>query len=144
MPLFINSIQAELSLEKDNVKGAGDTIGIAITKYLNTMFPIVAGPLKDQLDINFINTLNSATYLSPITSVLPIALDAYKLGLIPIISIQNPGVIAIPPPSSLFITPILSSPQTKESFISSFSAAVDSWFRTGTYTVLGGPVITWS
>jgi hypothetical protein len=144
MPLFINSIQAELSLEKDNVKGAGDTIGIAITKYLNTMFPVVAGPLKDQLDINFINTLNSATDLNPLTVVLPIALDVYKLGLLPIISVQNPGVVAIPPPSSIFITPILSLPQTKESFISSFSAAVDSWFRTGTYTVPGGPVITWS
>lgn len=144
MPLFINSIQAELSLEKDNVKGAGDTIGIAITKYLNSMFPIVAGPLKDELDSRFINTLNSVTYLTPLTSVLPIALDAYKLGLISIISVQNPGVVAIPPPSSIFITPILSSPQTKESFISSFSAAVDSWFRTGTYTVTGGPVIPWS
>lgn len=144
MPLFINSIQAELSLEKDNVKGAGDTIGIAITKYLNSMFPIVAGPLKNELDSRFINTLNSVTYLTPLTSVLPIALDAYKLGLISIISVQNPGVVAIPPPSSIFITPILSSPQTKESFISSFSAAVDSWFRTGTYTVTGGPVIPWS
>ena len=144
MPLFINSIQAELSLEKDNVKGAGDTIGIAITKYLNSMFPIVAGPLKDELDSRFINTLNSVTYLTPLTSVLPIALDAYKLGLISIISVQNPGVVAIPPPSSIFITLILSSPQTKESFISSFSAAVDSWFKTGTYTVTGGPVIPWS
>lgn len=144
MPLFINSIQAELSLEKDNVKGAGDTIGIAITKYLNSMFPIVAGPLKAQLDINFINTLNSATDLNPLTVVFPIALDAYKLGLISIISIQNPGVVSVPPPSSLFITPIVSSPQTKESFISAFSAAVDSWFKTGTYTVLGGTIIPWS
>jgi len=144
MPLLINSIQAELSLDKDNIKGAGDTIGIAITKYLNTMFPIVAGPLKDELDINFIKILNSATYLNPLTTVLPIALDVYKLGLITIISIQNPGVVAIPPPSSIFITPILSSPQTKESFISSFSIAIDSWFKTGTYTISGGPISIWS
>jgi hypothetical protein len=144
MPLSVNFLQRELYFMNSDAKGAGDTIGIAITKYLNSMFPIIAGPLKHELDIRFINTLNSSTYLNPLTTILPAALDVYKLGLLPIISIQNSGFVAIPPPISLTIEPILISPQTKESFSISFSTAIDSWFKTGTYTVSGGPVSIWS
>lgn len=146
MPLSVNYLQGELFsiANRTDIKGAGDSIGIAITRYLNTMFPIISGPLKSNLDIQFIHTLNSATHLNPLKAVLPSALNIYKLGLIPIISTQNPGFVAIPPPASPFITPILSSPQTKESFIISFSIAIDGWFRTGTYSVLGGPPIPWS
>ena len=145
MPLSVNFLQGELLSMKDDAKGAGDTIGIAITKYLNSMFPIIAGTLKDELDIKFIDTLNSSTYLMPLTVTLPIALDTYKLGLIPIISIQNSSFVAIPPPlPPSFISSILSSPQTKEAFAGSFSTAIDSWFKTGTYSVSGGPIITWN
>jgi len=148
MPLSVNYLQRELFsiTNRTDIKGAGDSIGIAITRYLNTMFPIILGPLKSELDTQFIDTLNLTTYLNPLKIVLPLALDTYKLGLIPIISIQNPGFVAIPPPTSPspFITSILSSPQTKESFIGLFSTAIDGWFRTGTYSVSGGPPILWS
>jgi len=148
MPLSVNYLQGELFsiTNRTDIKGAGDSIGIAITRYLNTMLPNIAGPLKSNLDIQFIYTLNSATYLNPLKVVLPSALDTYKLGLIPIISTQNPGFFATPPPASPspFITSILSSQQTKESFIGLFSTAIDGWFRTGTYSVSGGPPIPWS
>jgi len=144
MPLSVNYLQAELfsSANRTDIKGAGDSIGIAITRYLNTMFPIISGPLKSNLDIQFIQTLNSVTYSNSLKVVLSSALDTYKLGLIPIISTQNPGFVAIPPLTPL--RPILSSPQTKESFVRLFSIAIDGWFRTGTYSVLGGPPIPWS
>lgn len=146
MPLSVNYLQGELFSMNSNSKGAGDSIGVAITRYVNTMYPVVTGLLKQQLDTTFIYDLNSATYINPLKVVLPIALDKYKLGLIPIISVQNPGIIAIPPPTSAasFITPILSSPQSKESFIGLFSTAIDGWFRTGTYSVSGGPPLLWN
>jgi len=148
MPLSVNFLRQELfsTTNRTNIKGAGDSIGIPITRYLNTMFPNIAGPLKSNLDNQFIRKLNSATYLNPLKVVLPLALDTYKLGLIPIISTQNPGFIAIPPPASPspFITSILSSPKSNQLFIELFSTAIDGWFRTGTYSVSGGPPILWS
>lgn len=147
MPLSVNYLQRELfSTMRTSNNSAGGSIGVSITRYLNTMLPNIAGPLKSNLDNQFIQTLNSATYLNPLKVVLPLALDTYKLGLIPIISTQNPGFVAIPPPisPSPFIISILSSPQTKESFIGLFSTAIDGWFRTGTYSVSGGPPILWS
>jgi len=147
MPLSVNLLRQELfSTMRTGNNSAGGSIGVSITRYLNTMLPNIAGPLKSNLDNQFIQTLNSVTYLNPLKVVLPLALDTYKLGLIPIILAQNPGFVAIPPPASpsSFITPILSSPQTKESFIELFSTAIDGWFRTGTYSVSGGPPILWS
>jgi hypothetical protein len=146
MSLSVNLLQRELISMRNDSNGAGDTIGVAITNYLNTMFPIIAGPLKNELDTTFIDTLNLATYLNPLTNVLPAALDVYKAGLIPIISFQNTGLIATPPPiTPLFIVPILLSPQTRESFAISFSTALDAWFRTGTYIIPPATVINiWS
>lgn len=144
MPLSVNFLQNELYFMNPDAKGAGDTIGIAITNYLNNMFPIISGVLKNELDTTFINTLNSSTYLNPLPTVLINALDIYKLRLIPIISSQNPGFAAIPPPLPAPVEPIFLLPQTKESFANSFSVVIDNWFRTGTYTISGGPPINWN
>lgn len=146
MSLSADFLQQQLLSMKDNSKGAGDSIGVAITKYLNTMFPIIAGPLKDELDTKFIDTLNASTFLTPLPVILPTALNTYTLGLLPIIAIQNSGFVAIPPPISpeSFITSILLSPQTKESFAVLFSTAIDNWFKTGTYSISGNPPQFWN
>lgn len=136
MPLVKSALIQALKDMPDDSDGVGESIGVAITKYTTTMFPIVAGPLKSAADKVFIEALNKSNFLVPLPPILGAALDVYKVALAAIIPIQNVTFVAVPPPAPAtpLITPIFSIPQPKDVFAQNFANVLHPWFKTGTWT----------
>jgi hypothetical protein len=142
MPLVKSALIQALKDMPDDSSGVGDSIGVAITQYTTTMFPIVAGPLKSTADRVFIEALNKSNFSTPFPPILGAALDVYKIALSTIIPIQNTGFVATPPPAPAtpLIRPIFTTPQPKDVFAQNFANVLHSWFKTGTWVtpVAGG------
>lgn len=147
MPLSKSVLVLELKNMSEDADGVGDTIGKAITKYTNSLTPIVAGPLKVTADNVFIEALNKSNFLVPLPPVLGTALGVYTLALAGIMVAQGAGSVAtaLPPPAPAtpLITPIFATPQTKDIFAQTFATTIDTWFRTGTWVTPTGIGFTW-